>query len=121
MKRYDIPAQPGLDPIIVLIEQPRAGALRLIIQCYDRAWHGFWGSIGAYEPEFWLVDKGPDYLLGNLLSGLYGRFTKAAEAKEELYLTKIVIAVQRHLGAQPKAAPIEPLEDSELDVEASLA
>ncbi len=62
----------GLDPITVYVEQFRPGAGRMTVQCYARAWTGFWGSHGAEAP---LEDFVPEATLSTSQTDSYGEST----------------------------------------------
>src|SRR5690606_8657631 len=41
-----IPAQPGLDPIVVYFEDYAPGRGRITVACYGDAWTAAWGAMG---------------------------------------------------------------------------
>src|SRR5689334_6494553 len=86
---------PRLDPmrVIVMNYEPFRG--RIIIQCYDRAWTGFWGAMGCTLEKFF-VQCNWDYIASNLTCGLHG-MRKDAAKRDEDYLRRIIEAVQAAL------------------------
>lgn len=79
----------NLDPIRVIFLDQEVGAGRVIIQCYDKAWAVYWGSMGNYTiKEFFLV-VGIDYIINKIDPHAYD---------ERLdYLIRIVTAIREAL------------------------
>lgn len=86
-----------LDPVRFILEEPRPGALRLIVSCFDRAWHGYWGGIGTCTGAQFLTRCDAEYIVGNLVSGYVSAMLKQHQAQEQRYLTRIVAAIQSEL------------------------
>jgi len=88
-----------LDPIRIITEDYRPGAGRIIIQCYDRAWVGYWGSMGEGTVSDFFMRCDIGYLLDNLSCGRGLKRTKYDDA----YLVRIIEAVQAGLSLLKKA------------------
>lgn len=87
----------GLDPITVYVEQFRPGAGRMTVQCYARAWTGFWGSHGAEAPlEHFVADCPADHIAAGLIWGTRGVILRRHEKTDEAYVQRIVRAIQAH-------------------------
>lgn len=88
----------ALDPIRVITEDYRPGAGRIIIQCFDRAWTGYWGAMGERSISEFFTACDAGYLLGNLKGSL--KHTKHDEA----CLVRIIEAVQAAIRKQRMGA-----------------
>lgn len=91
---------PKLDPIRVIIDDYKPGAGRIIIQCFDRAWVGYWGAMGGKTIGEFFTSCDACYLLGNLIGG--NKQTKA----DEKYLTRIIEAVQAGIRKQAEVVTL---------------
>lgn len=99
---YQVPAQPGLDPITVFVEQYEPGRGRVTLRCYASAWTAYWGSHGSGPVEEFFCSCSIDYVTDNLVWGLNGLFTsRKTEKNHRLYLGRIVEAVQEFLRSNP--------------------
>lgn len=85
-----MPAQPGLDPIIVYFEDVSKGQGRVTLICYDMAWTGYWAAIGDRTIKQFFLDGGADYLAGNITSGRQYKQDKQSQA----YVLKVINAAQ---------------------------
>jgi hypothetical protein len=95
----------GLDPITVYVEQFRPGAGRMTVQCYARAWTGFWGSHGAEAPlEAFVASCDAEYIADGLVWGTNSLILKRREKDEHAYVTRIVRAIQAHFRQAFKEA-----------------
>ncbi len=92
-----IPAQPGLDPITVHIDNWGIGRGRATIACYGDAWTCCWNAMGNRTLLQFLTKVDPDYVAGNMLS--FRKHTKA----DRTYAVKIAAAVIE--AAKLAAAP----------------
>lgn len=111
----------GLDPIRVITHNERPGAGRIIIQCWDRAWAGFWGSMGSREGpstvEQFFARMEPDYIEGNLRCSLRSYPDEEHQPDEyeverasQLYMVRIIEAMQHAFREQAaKPAPRFPM------------
>jgi hypothetical protein len=85
----------GLDPITVYVEQFRPGAARMVVQCYARAWTGFWGSHGTEAPlESFVASSDAEYVANGLVWGTNDLILKRREKDNYAYVTRIVRAIQ---------------------------
>lgn len=82
---------PGLDPIRVVCENIEPGRGRIIIQCYMRAWCGYWGAMGKHTVESFVASSGSDYVYDNIVCADPTR-------ENEAYLTRIIKAVKEALS-----------------------
>jgi hypothetical protein len=95
----------GLDPITVYVEQFRPGSGRMTVQCYARAWTGFWGSHGADATlEDFVADCSDDYIADGLIWGTRGVILRKHEKTDEAYVQRIVRAIQAHFRQGLKEA-----------------
>jgi hypothetical protein len=95
----------GLDPIAVYVEQFRPGAARMTVQCYARAWTGFWGSHGAEAPlESFVASCDAEYIADGLVWGTNDLILKRREKYNYTYVVRIVRAIQAHFRQATKEA-----------------
>lgn len=95
----------GLDPITVYVEQFRPGAGRMTVQCYARAWTGFWGSHGPEAPlESFVASSDSEYIADGLIWGTRGLILRKNEKTDEVYVQRIVRAIQAHFRQTLKEA-----------------
>ena len=92
-----------LDPIRVITVNLKPGQGRIDISCYGRAWTAYWGAMGEQTIEEFFMDCNPDYLLGNLVSGLPA-IGRRDQVRDEVYLTRIIVAVQQALRQEAAEA-----------------
>lgn len=52
IRKLEITEVPNLDPISVMIEEYEVGQAKIIIQCWDRSWNVYFGSMGSPLKEF---------------------------------------------------------------------
>lgn len=94
---------PGVDQIDVFIVNYAPGKGRITLRCWDRAWTAAWFAMGGESVERFFVGCGTDYIASNMMCGLGG--LRVAEAKrEQVYLERIIAAVQVALAAEIKEA-----------------
>lgn len=91
-----IPAQPGLDAIVVYIDSPEAGAASVTIRCYSSAWAGgawtaYWGSMGSDAVRF-MSSVNADYMGGCML----WPNASAVPKREREYARRVAQAVIDH-------------------------
>lgn len=103
LKQLTITDVRGLDPIRVICENYEPGHGRIIIQCWDEAWAGYWGAMGADRTiERFFIESHADYLAGNLLSGAGLR----RNTNRTAYLMRIIFTVQDALRQlMPRETP----------------
>lgn len=89
IEKFIVPAQPGLDPIIVIFDQIERDG-RIILICYDMAWTGYYSSPGDRGIKLFFLECGADYLAGNIGSGRQYKQDKVSQA----YLLRIIKAAQ---------------------------
>lgn len=97
IEKIKVPAQPGLDPVYVYLEDLGPSEGRVTLICYATAWTAWWGGIGKDSTikEFFL-NCGVDYLHGN-----FGRGDEYKRGKRELgYLKKVIQAAQDHISKE---------------------
>lgn len=91
----------GIDPVTVYVEQFRPGAARMVVQCYARAWTGFWGSHGPEAPlESFVASSAAEYIADGLVWGTNGQMLKRLEKDNHAYVTRIVRAIQAEFRKQ---------------------
>lgn len=61
VRKLNITQIPNLDPVSVIIEEYEVGQAKVIIQCWDRSWNYYWGSMGGNLKEFF-TRTNVDYL-----------------------------------------------------------
>jgi hypothetical protein len=89
-----------LDPITVIFQNFGPGEGRIFIQCYDKVWSSYWGSMSGKTVQEFVAGSGVDYIVNNLVShALPVRQRKA----EVAYVMRIVTAVQAALSLQGEA------------------
>ncbi|AUR89287.1 hypothetical protein NVP1121O_259 [Vibrio phage 1.121.O._10N.286.46.C4] len=69
VRKLTITEVPALDPISVVIEEYEVGQAKVIIQCYDKSWNAYWGSMGGTLSEFFSRTNVP-YLVNNFSTEL---------------------------------------------------
>ncbi len=100
-----IPAQPGLDPIRVMLQDIGPGEGRIIIGCYGNAWECYWGAMGAERIRDFVANAEADYVANALSRG------RSTSTFEDEYLKRVVMAVQVALkeygrvGGEPGETP----------------
>lgn len=52
IRKLGITDVPNLDPISVMVEEYEVGQAKIIIQCWDRSWNVYFGSMGGNLKEF---------------------------------------------------------------------
>lgn len=52
IRKLEITEVPNLDPISVMIEEYGVGQAKIVIQCWDRSWNVYFGSMGSNLKEF---------------------------------------------------------------------
>jgi len=88
----------GLDPITVYLRDTGPGRGTITIACFGCAWTTGWGAMGTETVAQFVATAHVDYLLGCFLNRQYPSLSKRARADEEVYLAKIIAAVQRALA-----------------------
>lgn len=81
----------GLDPVRIILQDLSGGAGRLIIECYGKAWSGYWGATGSDTLRGFLLRCDADYI-ANRIARVEDRKPFAAK-----YLLRIVEAVLESL------------------------
>lgn len=89
----EIAGAPGLDPIRVIFQDGQKST-RLFIQCYDKAWTYYFGSIGEQSGKSFFKSCGVDYLTMKMVDF---SATKAKIKREEDYLSRIIQAIKEGL------------------------
>lgn len=88
--RLEITEAPKLDPIRVYVEDYESGKGRIVINCYDAAWAGYWGGMSGRTISKFFTDCDAEYLAGNLGCAAALR----NDARSRAYLVRIIEAVQ---------------------------
>lgn len=92
---------PNLDPIDVIFLDHSPGRGRIIVRVYSQAWTAWWGAMGEHHTvrTFFLKCDAP-YLVGYLLQGQSETMLVRKRALQEVYLERIVNAIQNALRAE---------------------
>lgn len=96
------------DEIRVYLEDVGAGKGFITIVSWGNAWTAYFGGMGDDTIRRFVERCGPDYLTNKM--GLCEHFKK--RKADEVYLNKLIRAVQSHLKANPVAAWVVPERDS---------
>lgn len=95
---------PNLDPIDVIFLDHSPGRGRVIVRCYSQAWTAWWGAMGEHHTvrTFFLKADAP-YLVGYLLQGQSEKMLAKKRVLQEVYLERIVRAIQDALRDEAPA------------------
>ena len=86
---------PGLDPILVLLQDFELGKGRLIVECFGSAWSIYWGGMGEKTLRQFIVGADTNYIAGKLWP------VKQRRTKRDMaYLERIVGAVRTALAQE---------------------
>jgi hypothetical protein len=81
---------PSLDPIIVILRDPRPGVAQIVIACFSDAWTAYWGNTGHRTARDMLLTCSVDYLLGCF----WPKNERRTESREQ-YLERIIEAITK--------------------------
>lgn len=92
---------PNLDPIDVIFLDHSPGRGRIIVRVYSQSWTAWWGAMGQHHTvrTFFASCDAP-YLVGNLIQGQSDVMLAKKRVLQEVYLERIVRAVQDALRAE---------------------
>lgn len=90
---FEITGVDKLDPIRVILQELSDSQGRLIIECFGRAWSGYWGSMGTGLIEFLLMAD--THYIAMRICQLDPR---KMNRRDEEYLMRVVKAVQDGLA-----------------------
>jgi hypothetical protein len=94
VKALRITEFPGLDPVMIILQDVASGKGRLIIECYGEAWALFWGAMGEENTIGQFIAKAPqEYIAEKLTAGL------RLPARKQAYVRRIALAVQAAITA----------------------
>lgn len=106
----------GLDPIHVYVEDIEPGRGSIVLRCFDRAWHAYWGAMGDKPNgdkqsvmEF-LTHVSPGYVAGCLARN---NLDNQQSELEEQYLDRIsaaLIDAAKQMQPKPTKAQLERQE-----------
>lgn len=92
---------PNLDPIDVIFLDHSPGRGRIIVRVYSQAWTAWWGAMGDRNTVRTFVQASPaDYVAGALLHGSGDLQRVRARKLQEVYVERIVSAIQDALRAE---------------------
>lgn len=92
---------PNLDPIDVIFLDHSPGRGRIIVRVYSQAWTAWWGAMGDHHTvRTFVLQATAEYVAGALLQGCSDLQRARARKLQEVYVERIVRAIQDALRAE---------------------
>lgn len=101
---FMIHGAPALDPVTVVLNDPKPGFGQLIVECYGKAWSAYWTAMGDRKLAQFLIDSDSDYISTRMAADR----EKKTDAR---YRLRIIEAVQAAL--RQEAARVSPQNSGE--------
>lgn len=90
-----IPAQPGLDPISVYLDDSAPGQGRVTVACYGDAWTAAWGAMGNRTVRQFVSSVEPHYLSGSMQQ--LTRMSKSHRAYTDRIAAAVIAALRENV------------------------
>lgn len=92
---------PNLDPIDVIFLDHSPGRGRIIVRVYSQSWTAWWGAMGEHHTvRTFFLKADSHYLMELLLQGQSDMMLARKRPLQEIYLHRIVCAIQDALRAE---------------------
>lgn len=92
---------PNLDPIDVIFLDHSPGRGRIIVRVYSQAWTAWWGAMGDHHTvRTFVLQATAEYVAGALLNGSGDLQRARARKLQEVYVERIVRAIQDALRVE---------------------